>query len=94
MSYSPIYLTLPYLTLPYLTLPYLTLPYLTLPYLTFDNGRWAKPLIEWSSSADCIQGTRMTFSTKEDVMRFAGKQGALVLVFHLNDGLTHALLLG
>jgi len=48
------------------------------------GGRWENPLMGWASSADYMQGTRMTFSTKEDAMRFADKQGALVLVSFRN----------
>ncbi|KZV88931.1 hypothetical protein EXIGLDRAFT_618770 [Exidia glandulosa HHB12029] len=39
------------------------------------GGRWENPLMGWASSADYMQGTRMSFSTKEDAMRFADKQG-------------------
>jgi len=47
------------------------------------GGRWENPLMGCVSSADYMQGTRMTFSTKEDAMRFADKQGALVFYSYL-----------
>lgn len=39
------------------------------------SGRWENPLMGWASSADYMQGTRVTFETKEDAMRFAERQG-------------------
>ncbi|PPQ91698.1 hypothetical protein CVT25_012911 [Psilocybe cyanescens] len=38
-------------------------------------GRWENPLMGWASSGDYMQGTRMTFKSKEDAMHFAEKQG-------------------
>ncbi|KAK7681560.1 hypothetical protein QCA50_015292 [Cerrena zonata] len=39
------------------------------------SGRWENPLMGWASSADYMQGTRMSFRTKEDAIHFAEKQG-------------------
>ena len=39
------------------------------------SGRWENPLMGWASSADYMQGTRVTFNSKEDAMRFAERQG-------------------
>ncbi|KAF9510083.1 hypothetical protein BS47DRAFT_1348370 [Hydnum rufescens UP504] len=39
------------------------------------GGRWENPLMGWASSADYMQGTRMSFNTKEDAIHFAEKQG-------------------
>ncbi|KAG2153125.1 Ndufs4, NADH dehydrogenase Fe-S protein 4 [Suillus bovinus] len=38
-------------------------------------GRWENPLMGWASSADYMQGTRVSFKSKEDAMHFAEKQG-------------------
>ncbi|KIM30060.1 hypothetical protein M408DRAFT_328464 [Serendipita vermifera MAFF 305830] len=38
-------------------------------------GRWENPLMGWASSADYMQGTRVTFNSKEDAIRFAERQG-------------------
>ncbi|KZP31509.1 Ndufs4, NADH dehydrogenase Fe-S protein 4 [Athelia psychrophila] len=38
-------------------------------------GRWENPLMGWASSADYMQGTRMSFKSKEDAIHFAEKQG-------------------
>jgi hypothetical protein len=38
-------------------------------------GRWENPLMGWASSADYMQGTRMSFNSKDDAVRFAEKQG-------------------
>merc|ERR1712093_382774 len=38
-------------------------------------GRWENGLMGWASSADYMQGTHVKFSTKEDAVRFAEKQG-------------------
>ncbi|PPQ96684.1 hypothetical protein CVT26_010313 [Gymnopilus dilepis] len=38
-------------------------------------GRWENPLMGWASSADYMQGTRITFRSKEDAIHFAEKQG-------------------
>ncbi|KAF5382570.1 hypothetical protein D9615_002881 [Tricholomella constricta] len=47
--------------------------------LDFDilqgGGRWENPLMGWASSADYMQGTRLTFRSKEDAIHFAEKQG-------------------
>ncbi|KAL2266883.1 hypothetical protein VTJ83DRAFT_4160 [Remersonia thermophila] len=37
--------------------------------------RWENPLMGWQSSADSMQGTHLTFETKEDAVAFAEKQG-------------------
>src|SRR4051812_16423424 len=37
--------------------------------------RWENPLMGWQSSADFMQGTHISFKTKEDAIRFAEKQG-------------------
>ncbi|KAI9064637.1 hypothetical protein FKP32DRAFT_1611089 [Trametes sanguinea] len=39
-------------------------------------GRWENPLMGWASSADYMQGTRLSFRSKEDAIHFAEKQGA------------------
>ncbi|KAI0075095.1 hypothetical protein K474DRAFT_1647127 [Panus rudis PR-1116 ss-1] len=38
-------------------------------------GRWENPLMGWASSADYMQGTRLSFRSKEDAIHFAEKQG-------------------
>ncbi|EGN98238.1 Ndufs4, NADH dehydrogenase Fe-S protein 4 [Serpula lacrymans var. lacrymans S7.3] len=38
-------------------------------------GRWENPLMGWASSADYMQGTRLSFRSKEDAVHFAEKQG-------------------
>ncbi|CAG7852212.1 SubName: Full=Probable NADH-ubiquinone oxidoreductase 21 kDa subunit, mitochondrial {ECO:0000313/EMBL:CCA67646.1} [Serendipita indica DSM 11827] len=38
-------------------------------------GRWENPLMGWASSADYMQGTRMSFDSAEDAIKFAEKQG-------------------
>ncbi|KAH7885332.1 Ndufs4, NADH dehydrogenase Fe-S protein 4 [Phlebopus sp. FC_14] len=38
-------------------------------------GRWENPLMGWASSADYMQGTRVSFKSKEDAIHFAEKQG-------------------
>ncbi|KAG6812567.1 hypothetical protein H0H92_002219 [Tricholoma furcatifolium] len=38
-------------------------------------GRWENPLMGYASSADYMQGTRMSFRSKEDAIHFAEKQG-------------------
>ncbi|KAK0244094.1 NADH-ubiquinone oxidoreductase 21kDa subunit [Armillaria nabsnona] len=40
-----------------------------------SGGRWENPLMGWASSADYMQGTRVSFRSKEDAMHFAEKQG-------------------
>jgi len=37
--------------------------------------RWENPLMGWQSSADYMQGTHLTFESKEDAVYFAEKQG-------------------
>ncbi|KAK0119607.1 NADH:ubiquinone oxidoreductase 21kD subunit [Cadophora gregata] len=37
--------------------------------------RWENPLMGWQSSADFMQGTHLTFKSREDAIRFAEKQG-------------------
>ncbi|TFK68571.1 hypothetical protein BDN72DRAFT_769129 [Pluteus cervinus] len=39
------------------------------------GGRWENPLMGWASSADYMQGTKITFKSKEDAIHFAEKQG-------------------
>ncbi|KAL5519842.1 hypothetical protein ACEPAG_1502 [Sanghuangporus baumii] len=39
------------------------------------GGRWENPQMGWASSADYVQGLRMSFRTKEDAIHFAEKQG-------------------
>ncbi|KAL9710983.1 ndufs4 NADH dehydrogenase Fe-S protein subunit [Leucoagaricus gongylophorus] len=47
--------------------------------LDFDilsgGSRWENPLMGWASSADYMQGTRLSFRSKEDAIHFAEKQG-------------------
>ncbi|KAG9315831.1 Ndufs4, NADH dehydrogenase Fe-S protein 4 [Chiua virens] len=38
-------------------------------------GRWENPLMGFASSADYMQGTRISFKSKEDAIHFAEKQG-------------------
>ncbi|KAF8895477.1 ETC complex I subunit conserved region-domain-containing protein [Infundibulicybe gibba] len=38
------------------------------------GGRWENPLMGWASSADYMQGTRLSFRSKEDAIHFAEKQ--------------------
>ena len=37
--------------------------------------RWENPLMGWQSSGDFMQGTHLSFETKEDAIHFAEKQG-------------------
>ncbi|KAF5339019.1 hypothetical protein D9611_008817 [Ephemerocybe angulata] len=39
------------------------------------GSRWENPLMGWASSADYMQGTRLSFRSKEDAAHFAEKQG-------------------
>ncbi|KAJ3542798.1 hypothetical protein NMY22_g3379 [Coprinellus aureogranulatus] len=39
------------------------------------SSRWENPLMGWASSADYMQGTRLSFRSKEDAAHFAEKQG-------------------
>ena len=47
--------------------------------IDFDNlpggSRWENPLMGYASSADYMQGTRMSFRSSEDAAHFAEKQG-------------------
>ncbi|KAG6854117.1 hypothetical protein C0991_010281 [Blastosporella zonata] len=38
-------------------------------------GRWENPMMGYASSADYMQGTRLSFRSKEDAAHFAEKQG-------------------
>ncbi|KZT60285.1 hypothetical protein CALCODRAFT_127569 [Calocera cornea HHB12733] len=39
------------------------------------GGRWENRLMGWTSSADYMQATRLSFRSKEDAIHFAEKQG-------------------
>ncbi|KJA17999.1 hypothetical protein HYPSUDRAFT_45722 [Hypholoma sublateritium FD-334 SS-4] len=39
------------------------------------SSRWENPLMGWASSADYMQGSRISFRSKEDAIHFAEKQG-------------------
>ncbi|KAF8349462.1 Ndufs4, NADH dehydrogenase Fe-S protein 4 [Amanita rubescens] len=41
------------------------------------GGRWENPLMGWASSADYMQGTRLSFRSKGDAIHFAEKQGGV-----------------
>ncbi|KAI0297707.1 ETC complex I subunit conserved region-domain-containing protein [Russula brevipes] len=45
------------------------------------GGRWENPLMGWASSADYVQGTRLSFRSKEDAIHFSEKQGESYLSF-------------
>lgn len=47
--------------------------------------RWENPLMGWQSSADFMQGTRLSFASKEDAIRFAQKQGYEYFVQEPNE---------
>ncbi|EGS22049.1 NADH-ubiquinone oxidoreductase-like protein [Thermochaetoides thermophila DSM 1495] len=47
--------------------------------------RWENPLMGWQSSADFMQGTHLTFKTKEDAIAFAEKQGYEYFVQEPNE---------
>ncbi|KAI9845293.1 MAG: NADH:ubiquinone oxidoreductase 21kD subunit [Thelocarpon superellum] len=47
--------------------------------------RWENPLMGWQSSADFMQGTHMNFSSKDDAIRFAEKQGYEYFVQEHNE---------
>lgn len=47
--------------------------------------RWENPLMGWQSSADGMQGTSVTFRTKEEAIRFAQKQGYEYFVQEPNE---------
>ncbi|KAI9926691.1 NADH:ubiquinone oxidoreductase 21kD subunit [Aspergillus wentii] len=47
--------------------------------------RWENPLIGYQSSADFMQGTNLTFKSKEDAIAFAQKQGYEYFVQEPNE---------
>ncbi|PGH02965.1 hypothetical protein AJ79_07502 [Helicocarpus griseus UAMH5409] len=47
--------------------------------------RWENPLMGWQSSADAMQGTHLNFSSKEDAIAFAEKQGYEYFVQEPNE---------
>jgi NADH dehydrogenase (ubiquinone) Fe-S protein 4 len=47
--------------------------------------RWENPLMGWQSSADAMQGTYLSFKTKEDAIIFSQKQGYEYFVQEPND---------
>jgi NADH dehydrogenase (ubiquinone) Fe-S protein 4 len=47
--------------------------------------RWENPLMGWQSSADFMQGTHLSFKSKEDAIRFAEKQGYEYFVQEPNE---------
>ena len=47
--------------------------------------RWENSLMGWQSSADFMQGTHLTFDSKEDAIRFAEKQGYEYFVQEPNE---------
>lgn len=47
--------------------------------------RWENPLMGWQSSADAMQGTNLTFKSKEDAILFAQKQGYEYFVQEPNE---------
>lgn len=47
--------------------------------------RWENPLMGWQSSADGMQGTILTFKSKEDAITFANKQGYEYFVQEPNE---------
>ena len=47
--------------------------------------RWENPLMGWQSTADFMQGERLSFKTKEDAIRFAHKQGYQYFVQEPNE---------
>ncbi|KAF2754347.1 hypothetical protein EJ05DRAFT_138689 [Pseudovirgaria hyperparasitica] len=47
--------------------------------------RWENPLMGWQSSADCMQGHRIQFKSKEDAIDFANKQGYEYFVQEPNE---------
>ncbi|TQS37756.1 hypothetical protein Golomagni_01754 [Golovinomyces magnicellulatus] len=46
--------------------------------------RWENQLMGWQSSADFMQGTHLTFNTKEEAINFAEKQGYEYIVQESN----------
>ncbi|KAK5008473.1 hypothetical protein LTR28_003926 [Elasticomyces elasticus] len=47
--------------------------------------RWENPLMGWQSSADFMQGTHLSFKTKDDAIQFAHKQGYEYFVQEPNE---------
>ena len=47
--------------------------------------RWENFLMGWQSSGDCMQGTHLNFTTKEDAISFAEKQGYEYFVSEHNE---------
>ncbi|KAF2488217.1 ETC complex I subunit conserved region-domain-containing protein [Neohortaea acidophila] len=47
--------------------------------------RWENPLMGWQSSADFMQGTHLSFKSKDDAIRFANKQGYEYFVQEPNE---------
>ena len=47
--------------------------------------RWENPLMGWQSSADAMQGTHLTFDSREAAIRFADKQGYEYFVQEPNE---------
>ncbi|ROW08075.1 hypothetical protein VPNG_06092 [Cytospora leucostoma] len=47
--------------------------------------RWENPLMGWQSSGDFMQGTNLSFKTKEDAILFAEKQGYEYFVQEPNE---------
>ncbi|KAL2137219.1 hypothetical protein VTI74DRAFT_6430 [Chaetomium olivicolor] len=47
--------------------------------------RWENPLMGWQSSADFMQGTHLSFRSKEDAIAFAEKQGYEYFVQEPNE---------
>lgn len=47
--------------------------------------RWENPLMGWQSSADYMQGTHLSFKSKEDAVHFAEKQGYEYFVQEPNE---------
>lgn len=45
------------------------------------GSRWENPLMGYASSADYMQGTRLSFRSKEDAAHFAAKQGTPISLF-------------
>jgi NADH dehydrogenase (ubiquinone) Fe-S protein 4 len=52
------------------------------------GSRWENPLMGYASSADYMQGTRMSFRSSEDAARFAEKQGAHIPWYQVTLPLT------
>ncbi|BFZ56637.1 ndufs4 NADH dehydrogenase Fe-S protein subunit [Savitreella phatthalungensis] len=39
------------------------------------DNRWTNPLMGWASSGDFMQGTKLSFASQDDAIRFAEKNG-------------------